>query len=416
MNTKLVRLFVLVLMISFSFLLFNVNAEDYHNRGNSSPPDSSRAGNLGVDNLPVNSHTVISQYSYTPYSYSNPVVVSPSSYGSSIQLGGGYNYSGNITSYSNSLTSGSMVSDPGLSLVNLSGLNSTPVLVNNAPIPNVIPNNYSAPVAVSSSNYGVPTQVGTVYSASNSYNSPIVVSTTNYGVVPPPVVTYNNAGSNSYTPALVPNYNSAISVPNYSTSSFTTEAVPVVGTYYSQSGNDLLSDAQRAQTMYENVVANVYNSPIVKQAESSGLVVQKSGGYGQNPMTGTPVAYAQVDIFSYDPIANAVTSAFNQGNKEVSITGAGVLTGNPIQGSSRSVVLDRNNPTWIGLNNVYSTHRSIEDLTKDISSYNTNVAATANKLTPVTRTASVPFMVNQAHADKLNTSPSVEIPKSNNKQ
>ena len=263
------------------------------------------------------------------------------------------------SSYSESSYSGNQDSDASYSS------NYAPV-----PEPSYIPNNYNNPMVISSLNSSVSSSA-----TLNGYNNPAVISSVNYGTAPQAGVSYNNSGSNYNEPVAASNYNSPINMPNYDNGSVITQTLPATTSNYSSwTGNSVQSDTQRAQSMYNDAAANVYSSPVVRQAENSGLTVERSGGAGLNPMTGSPVAYAQVDISPYDPVVNAAASALTAGNSVVAITADGVLTGNPIQGNSRSIVIDNNNPTLIGPNNAYSMYRSSADLVEDISSHNASVA------------------------------------------
>ena len=393
MNTKFARLLILVLVVFLSCLSSKTEAEDYYYSASSYSPESGRSGSQGSEATP-------------PNNYSSPVAISLSSYSLPAQVSGIYNSLGGIVNYPNSSSSSMAVSSSGINPVNLNSLTSLPIAMSNNGISSATLNSYNNPMVVSSTSYNLPTQSVAAYNNIGVVSQAVPINSSyqpggySGSTWTPPSVATSDGGRMAVGPVrpeIAQAYNSAVSA------------------YSSSGGNNMQSDIQRAQAMYNNVAANIYNSPIVKQAESSGLVVERSGGYGQNPMTGSPVAYAQVDISSYNPVINAATSALNQGHREVLITGDGVLTGNPIQGNSRSIVIDNNKPTLIGPNNAYNMYRSTADLAKDISMYNANVAATTYRPALVTQMTSTPTTVNQARVEKINPNPTVEMPKFSNK-
>jgi len=336
----------------------------------------------GFSDTSYNSTPVNSLSPANNMNISNPnIIIGGNSFlpGSSSQGSMPYNQSINSVNLGNSMDlSKNVVMTSGYASPVLPGYNSMPSSMNLSSLPssqNVSLNNYANALNSAVNNYNV-----ALSNYVNSYNNAIAslsvtpnVASTTYSSIPN-VVTSGNIGafttSNSFEAAAPPvntiSYSNTGANNNYSIPINNVNNTPA----YQMPANDM----QRAKAMYDSVTNFTNNNSFVKDAELYGMTVEKTGGYGINPMTGSPGAYSQVDIMPYDPVINATVSALNSGHKEVAITGDGVLTANPMQGNSKSVVIDSNNPTFIGPNNLYSVYRSTEDLARDLSNHDAQVA------------------------------------------
>ena len=271
--------------------------------------------------------------------------------------------SNNLPQYS----PGNMSYNPSMNLVNpvsnmsygSPSLNSNLVITGASYASPGLPASYNMPAGMNLSNLPNPQS-----SSLNNYANALNNAVNNYNVALSNYLnSYNNAVANlSVSPSVI--YNNIAPV----------NSAPA---YYPE-----VNDMQRAKTMYNNVMSDVNNNSFIKDAQRYGLSVEKSGGYGLDSMTNSPVAYAQVDIFSYNPVINSAAKAIGSGYKDVLITGDGVLTANPIGiGQTRSIIIDSNNPTFIGKDNLYSMYRSTPELTQDMAIHNYNVAKENNLAT-----------------------------------
>ncbi|MCX5705605.1 MAG: hypothetical protein NTZ92_06090 [Candidatus Omnitrophica bacterium] len=275
MIAKPARLLILVLIIVLSLLSSRVEAEDYYSGNPYSSPEPSSSDNQapnnsynnstvissfnpqpgGVNNIPnsYNNSTVISSFNSqpsaaykalnssnnsmvigslnsqsgaaykAPSNYNSYTVISPFSYNTSSQPGGGYNNSGSITSY---------------------------------------PNSYNNSTVTYSFSYNTPSQPGGGYNNSgsmtsypSSYNNPMLTSPSSYTTPSQSAEAYDNSESIYSSSASLSNYNSATNTPNYDN-----------------------TVAQSAPTIYNDLSEAIYNSPVVTQAEKFGLSVEKIGG------------------------------------------------------------------------------------------------------------------------------------------
>lgn len=201
--------------------------------------------------------------------------------------------------------------------------------------------------------------------------------------------------------------------PNTKTTSKTTSSVYTPSTnssYVASSYPTQQTSIEKAQSMYNNIQSSINNASFVRDAERYGMTVEKSGGYGVNPMTDSPVAYMQVDITPYDPVINATVSALNQGHKGVAITGEGVSTVNP---NFKSTVINHNNPSFISPNGPYNMYRSTEQLAGDLSAHNAKVAATINSPMATTQVNNINSNI-QSHREVFNNSAASDRAKFNN--
>jgi hypothetical protein len=350
MNKRPLKILLIVFIGLSLILLEKLEANDYYSENdnyslsNSQPSQNSVIFNSSSFNLPIFNSPATTQGSSTP---------------------AGYFPSG--TFVAQTFSDSSFNSTP-ISMYNTSSnmnLNNPNMVISTSLLPNQNLNNSS----IMGSTYENPALPG-----SNN-----ILPTMNFSSLPNP----QNSSLNNYADALsntINSYNVAITpastIPYPTLEVGQNNLVPINHSpVYQQETNEM----QRARVMYDNVSKDINNSSFVQEAQRYGLTVEKSGGYGLNPRTGLPGAYAQVDIMPYDPVINSVTDALNKENKAVAITSDGVLTVNPIKlGQSRSIVIDHNNPTFIGSNNVYSMYRSTPELAQDIATHNAEVAQRNN--------------------------------------
>jgi len=395
MNIKADKILALVFLI-INLLSNAAIADDYDYTQSSYTPPS---GNFIIQTFSDSSSSRAPANTFNPannMNLNNPGIImssaslSPGNYApGNIQYNQSMNAVSPVSSLnsgnSNLLMSGNLAASPALSgnvlqtgtysSIGLPASYNMPASMNLSNLPNpqsTSLNNYANALNSAINNYN-----SALSNYVNSYNNVVAnlpvrpdVATI-YSSVPSNVISGNNTNLLNTAPASSPIL--------YSTSGLNNNnSIPVnyVNTYQPQD-----NDMQRAKGMYDNIMSDINSNSFVQDAQRYGLSVEKSGGYGLNPMTGSPGAYAQVDVRPYDPVVNAAADAFKSGYKDVAITSEGVLTANPIEtNQTRSIIIDNNNPTFIGKDNIYSMYRSTPELAQDLATHDANVAK-ANNLT-----------------------------------